>query len=60
MGDVHTRMYRDGRLVEEGFPLADVSARLELSNTVLWIDLCDPSREQLDGLPPDSRCTSSR
>lgn len=52
MGDVHTRMYRDGTLVEEGFPLADVSERLELSNTVMWIDLCDPSREQLDGLAP--------
>jgi magnesium transporter len=50
MGDVHTRMYRDGTLVEEGFPLADVSERLELSDTTVWIDLCDPSEEQLHGL----------
>jgi magnesium transporter len=50
MGDVHTRMYRDGTLVEEGFPLADVSERLELSDTTVWIDLCDPSEEQLHDL----------
>ena len=52
MGDVHTRMYRDGTLVEQGFPLADVSERLELSDTTLWIDLCGPSEEQLHVLAP--------
>ncbi|MGH3476726.1 MAG: magnesium transporter CorA family protein [Nocardioidaceae bacterium] len=45
-------MYRDGTLVEQGFPLADVSERLELSDTTVWIDLCDPSAEQLHVLAP--------
>ena len=52
MGEVHTRMYRDGTLVEQGFPLADVSKRLELSDTTVWIDLCGPSEEQLHVLAP--------
>lgn len=50
MGDVHTRMYRDGTLVEEGFPLAEVSERLQPPDTTVWIDLCDPSEGQLDDL----------
>jgi magnesium transporter len=50
MGDVHTRMYRGGTLVEEDFPVAGVSARLESSDTTVWIDLCGPSDEQLDDL----------
>lgn len=50
MGDVNTRMYRDGTLVEEGFPLADVPERLESSDATLWIDLCEPTEEQLHDL----------
>ena len=50
MGDVHTRMYREGTLVEEGFPLAGVSEHLRRPDTTVWIDLCDPSEEQLDDL----------
>jgi magnesium transporter len=50
MGDVHTRMYREGTLLEEGFPLAGVSEHLRRSGTNNWIDLCDPSEEQLDDL----------
>ena len=50
MGDVHTRMYREGTLVEEGFPLVGVSEHLRRPDTSIWIDLCDPSEEQLDDL----------
>jgi magnesium transporter len=50
MGDVHTRMYREGTPVEEGFPLAGVTEHLRRPDTTVWIDLCDPSEEQLDDL----------
>lgn len=33
MGDVHTRTYREGTLVEEGFPLSGVSERLRRPGT---------------------------
>jgi magnesium transporter len=52
MGDVHTRVYRDGRVVEQHFPLADVSERLGIPDTTVWIDLCGPSEAQLQLLAP--------
>jgi len=44
---VLTRAYRAGSLVAEGFPLADVSSFLESSGTVVWVDLLQPSYDQL-------------
>jgi magnesium transporter len=34
----------------EDFPVADVSELLEEPDTVVWVDFCSPSREQLDEL----------
>jgi magnesium transporter len=50
MGDAKTRVYRKGVLEAEGFPLADVSEHLAKRDTVVWVDLCGPSKEQLDEL----------
>jgi len=50
MGDIHTRMYRDGTLADEGFALGDVSEHLAAPDTIVWIDLFGPSREQLHDL----------
>jgi magnesium transporter len=47
MGDAMTRVYRNGVLEAEGFPVADVSERLEEADTVVWVDFCGPSKEQL-------------
>ena len=49
-GVVLTRMYQDGVLKAEGFPLADVSECLKQPGTVVWVDFCLPSRAQLDEL----------
>jgi magnesium transporter len=38
-GTARTRLYRDGALVEEGFPVAAISDRLEQPDTVVWLDL---------------------
>jgi magnesium transporter len=46
----HTRVYRKGVLESEDFPLADVSEFLAEPDTVLWIDFCDPSIEDMHQL----------
>ena len=43
----HTRAYRDGKLVEEGFDVALVSDHLEVEGTVVWLDLLQPTQEDL-------------
>jgi len=43
-------VYREGVLEAEGFPLAEVSEYLAQSDTVVWVDLCGPSKEQLHNL----------
>lgn len=50
MGDVLTRVYRKGVLEAEGFPVSELSEYLEESDTVVWADLCTPTKEQLDEL----------
>ena len=42
-----TRCYRDGVLTAEDFPVEDVSEHLAGASTVVWVDLCAPSREDL-------------
>ena len=42
-----TRLYRDGKLELEGFPVADISDYLAEGSTVVWLDLRDPGREDL-------------
>jgi len=42
-----TRLYRDGRLVLEGFPVADVSEHLTDGSTI-WVDLVHPERAELE------------
>jgi magnesium transporter len=50
MGEAMTRVYRKGVLEAEGFPLADISEHLDERDTVVWVDFCGPSKEQLDEL----------
>ncbi|MCC6382515.1 MAG: magnesium transporter CorA family protein [Dehalococcoidia bacterium] len=45
-----TRVYRDGALAAEGFPVADVSDYLQQPGHVVWVDFSSPSKEQLDEL----------
>lgn len=50
MGPVRTRVYRGGRLDATDIPLEQVSDILEAPDTVVWVDFCGPSQEQLDTL----------
>jgi magnesium transporter len=50
MAEAATRVYRQGVLEAEGFPVADVSEYLLEEDTVVWVDFRGPSAEQLDEL----------
>ena len=50
MKAAQTRVYRNGVLESEGFPVAEVSEFLAQPDTVVWVDFCGPSKEQLDEL----------
>jgi magnesium transporter len=50
MSDVRTRVYRKGVLETESCPLAQVSDYLEDDDTVVWVDFCAPSKDQLHQL----------
>ncbi|GAB1822923.1 magnesium transporter CorA family protein [Herbidospora sp. RD11066] len=45
-----TRLYRNGKLEAEGFPIADVSDHLDEPDAVVWFDLCTPTRADLDAI----------
>jgi magnesium transporter len=47
MVQVSTRVYRSGALEAESFPLAEVSDYLDERDTIVWVDLSDPTPEQL-------------
>ncbi|WP_433222392.1 magnesium transporter CorA family protein [Microtetraspora malaysiensis] len=42
-----TRVYRDGVLAAEGFPVAEVSDHLRDPSAVVWLDMCAPSEKDL-------------
>src|SRR5687767_7141285 len=50
MDQARTRLYRKGVLEAEDFPVADVSEYLAESDTLVWVDFCIPTKEQLDEL----------
>ena len=46
-GAVRTRLWSDGALEAENFPLADVAKRRGQQGALLWVDLCNPEPAQL-------------
>ncbi len=42
-----TRMWRHGRPVKEGFAPAEISDYLQQDDTIVWLDLCAPTPEDL-------------
>lgn len=42
-----TRLYRNGELVDENFPAADVAHLAEDHSAVVWLDLCAPSETDI-------------
>ena len=42
-----TRLWFDGELKAENFPLADVSERLQEERALVWVDMCNPDHQVL-------------
>jgi magnesium transporter len=42
-----TRLYRNGTLADEGFPVSKVSDYLAEPDAVVWFDLCEPTAADL-------------
>lgn len=47
---IRTRAWRDGEVVADGFPLADLDGWLEKKDTLVWADLCMADEEVLTQL----------
>ena len=45
-----TRLYCNGILEAEDFAVADISEHLQRPDTIVWVDFCGPSKEDLDEL----------
>lgn len=45
-----TRLYRNGRLEAEGFPVADISEHIQEEGVTVWLDLLDPELADLQVL----------
>jgi magnesium transporter len=43
-----TRVYRNGRLAKENFPVEDISEYLGQRDTIVWVDLCGPAAADLE------------
>ncbi len=48
-----TRLWVDGELKSENFPLADLSGHRDEPDALVWVDLCNPDRALLDELADD-------
>jgi magnesium transporter len=43
----HTRLYREGKLALEDFPVQDISEHLKDESAYVWLDYCAPSAQEL-------------
>ena len=43
----HTRLYRDGKLALEDFPVEDISEHLRDKSACVWLDYCSPTEAEL-------------
>jgi magnesium transporter len=53
MADARTRVYVKGKLDAEDFPVDQLSEQLDRPDSVVWVDFCRPSRQELDALVPE-------
>jgi magnesium transporter len=49
-GDVRTRLWRNGALVQDGFDFEQISDHIDQEDNLVWVDLCDPDPKLLQDL----------
>jgi magnesium transporter len=49
-GVVRSRVWRDGKQLDEDFDFDKISDYLEDQNALVWVDICDPNHSRLDEL----------
>ncbi|MDX6310455.1 MAG: magnesium transporter [Nocardioidaceae bacterium] len=49
-GAVRTRLWRDGSLIKEDFPFEDISDYIDEDGCLVWVDICDAAKQQLNEL----------
>lgn len=47
MGHTETRAWRGGAVIEQDFPVSEVSEHLDEPDTLVWVDFCSPDKAQL-------------
>ena len=52
-GQARTRLYHDGVLKAEGFPVTDIAAHLRHEGATVWLDLHHPAAADLAALPDE-------
>ena len=55
-----TRRWQDGAVVDEDFPLDDVSEHLARDGSLVWVDLCEPDHTELLALARELEPRSTR
>ena len=45
-----TRLYHEGTLVAEDYPVADISDHLGDERAVVWLDMCEPTQADFDAI----------
>jgi magnesium transporter len=48
VAQTRTRLYRDGQLVAEDFPVEEISDHLGDERVAIWLDLCEPTQADFD------------
>jgi magnesium transporter len=51
----HTRLYRNGTLELENFPVKDISEYLKEQDACVWLDYCEPTRDDLATISEELR-----
>jgi magnesium transporter len=51
----HTRLYRDGKLELENFPVEDISEHLKDESACVWLDYCAPTAAELASIVEELR-----
>lgn len=50
VGVIRSRLWRDGKLIEQDFPFEQISEHIHDESSLVWVDLCEPDHARLNKL----------